>query len=185
MPSSVIQRGIRLLLSILLIAGNGISPGVTHAHAEGDRPHRHEHHGDGDIVHSHSHRTGDHGHGHHDHGNRADQIVPDDDPCRVEESIAHTHINVFGVPLTLPLKEEGGSQRNQELPVVKVDALAAACVVRANNLPTAGFWISLSALPPCVRSALDNDVSMCRAPQATHIPLCDTARRERSGVLVV
>ena len=45
MRSSVIQRGIRLLLAILLIASNGISPGVTHAHADGDRPHRHDHDG--------------------------------------------------------------------------------------------------------------------------------------------
>ena len=177
MRPSVNQRGIRLLLSTLLIASNGISPGVTHAHAQGVRPHRHDHHEDRGKVHSHSHRTAEHIHGHHDHGNRADQIEADSHHSHVDDSIAHTHINVFGLPLTLPAKEEGESQHNQGSSLVKGEALAAKRVARANNLPTDGFLIPLSALPPCVRPFVDITVSLGLTPQASHAPLCDTARR--------
>lgn len=155
-------RRILTVLVIAVLASGALSaPALRHSHAMSEHTDsRHP-----TACHSHAH----HHHGHtHRHGSEA------------EPAVEHLHVVLFGIGLTLPVSSDDSS----------------------DSLNSMGEWVPLlrEMLPPQVVAAsdvLDHDslafgalaltvVTPARAepfvpPKSSW--LCDTARRERTGVL--
>ena len=167
------RKTMNLLLSALVLAWEIVPLGIQHAHEGGSNAtHRHD---SGHEVAHHLHDSDD---DHHEHAN-----LPD--VSRLGDSIVHLHWQFFGMAFSMPVPEQptdGGDdwgtiplatvrtvneivQTTQAGPSFGRMLLAATCMPNANVL-----W-NLEPIP--------------RPPNLiTSIPLCDSARLERSGVLL-
>jgi len=161
------QRSVRLVLGAAVLLSSMIPPGVCHAHAEGDRPHRHDH----------SHHRRD------EHGDYGREKSHDDDERAVTEAVPHIHINVFGFELTMPSSD----REDQKGPHVVTELV----LIASNNPAIVGaraeLLRSVSLLSPPLPNvhcpASDENYQLAVFSADSSIPLCDSARRERSGVL--
>jgi len=170
------RKVLNLLLSALVLAWGMVPPGVQHAHAGGNNTtHRHDdchevaHHG------SHSHDSDDE---HHEHA-----TVPD--VSLLADYVLHLHWQFLGMEFSMPAPEEPADNGDDQ-------GTVPPAIVRAMNeegLTTqAGpsFGRVLLAVP-CTPNAdvVRNSEPVPRPPNlVTSIPLCDSARLERSGVLL-
>jgi len=130
-------------------------PARQHSHAAGDRPHSHLH-----TRHVHTH----HGHDHAHNG--------------VESSYAHVHVTLFGVDFTLPADSDEDTDHDARCTFlgpspsgVVMDQSASHSSLVAEPVMDAGRPLSI--------------VPTFRSIAAAAAPLCDTARHERSGVLLI
>ena len=163
MPQAEIQRGFRMLLALTILLGGVIPPGVRHAHAEGGRPHRH------DCSCRHEH-TGDH------------------DECTVVQVVAHIHVNIFGFSVSLrasdPDHRDGQEHDPNKLTFVSIGASDPA--IGGEELSSLRYQLQPTLLPPAACCHADADsTDFANATESCAIPLCDSARRERSGVFNV
>jgi hypothetical protein len=151
-----------LVLAVAVLLSGGVPPRVCHAHADGDRPHRHDD------------KTGRHTH--------------DDEDCTVTDAVPHVHLSFFGFEMTLPISDRhDGDDRNQqdrEFTLVAI-APAGAAVMALNSHLLRCLSLLPPALPTAHCSAADEQNHLVMSSEDCSIPLCDSARRERSGVLVV
>ena len=186
----VFRRIVALLLIAVLASGAVSSPVLRHTHAMSDhsdpqresKSHSHGHppsHGHG---HSHSHGHHDHdqpnGVG-HDHGvshNEATKAKP----ALTESAVEHVHLVWLGFEMTLPVSPGDSSDRSDTgdewVPLLgeMVQARVEAAVVGPPLTDGHVQHMALAAVtPPRVVPSGPPDDSR----------LCDTARRERSGVL--
>jgi len=180
-----------LLLTALVVAWGSVPPAIRHGHEGGDDT-RHRHHGhhanDQNArghqecdAHWHHHDDGAHRHFHE----RSDESSRDISSVMLAGPIVHLHWGWLGFHLSLPVSQHEPSDDgcNGAEPVVLrlIDVLPTPtvgdCGVASHALsPAVPFGvIGFAAVPPLPRSP---DL----LPAA---PLCDRARRERSGVLRV
>ena len=154
------QRFIAVVLAVsTLFIG---VPARQHSHAAGDRPHSHLH-----ARHVHAHDVDAH-HGHdHEHAHNG-----------VDSSYAHVHVTLFGVDFTLPADSDDDENHDVRCTFlgpapsgVETDQSNSQLSVVAE--PVMGAGRPLSIVPPF------------RSIAAAAAPLCDTARHERSGVLLI
>ena len=171
-----LQRGIRIVLAVGILLGGTVPPGVCHSHEGGALPHRHDgrrvvrHDGDD----RHQHEPAGHAHAH--------------DESLVSERAPHVHLNVFGFEITLPIpdraRDDGQDQQANGPSLVAVVSDSPAIV--GQNLNTSSSLLLPPAASPdsfgCARYDCNHSV---KSAEACAIPLCDSARRERTGVLVV
>lgn len=162
------SRRVLIVLLIANLASGALSaPAWRHNHAISEHSAAHGH--------SDGHRYGHaHDHSHH-HDTDVAQTLGD-------SAVEHLHVMWFGIPLTLPVSSDESSDRPS----------------------TSGEWVPLLSemLPPQIVAASDvMGLDLCDAnvvaiaieapPRAEpFVPpkvslLCDTARRERSGVLKI
>ena len=181
-PNSVTMRyrfrrkTLSLLLSALVLSWGVVPPGVQHAHAGGD-----------DATHRHGecHETAHHGS--HDHDcdgeHREHRNVPD--VSLLADFVLHLHCQFLGMEFSMPAPGEPNNNDDGE-------GTVPAAVVRVMNekgLTTqAGPSFGRVLLPvTCTPNAdvVRNSEPEPRPPNlVTSIPLCDSARLERSGVLL-
>jgi len=169
------RKTLSLLLSASVLAWGIVPPVVQHEHAGGsDATHRHDdchevaHHG------SHRHDSDDE---HHEHA-----ILPDVSP--LADNVLHLHWRFLGVEFSMPAPEEPAESDDE--------GTGPPAIVRAMNeevLTTrAGPSMSRLLLVGINAPNADtgrNSAPLPRAPNlVTSIPLCDSARLERSGVLL-
>jgi hypothetical protein len=123
---------------------------------------RHSHAG-GDRPHSHTHdRELDHCH----------------ETSGLEASHAHLHITLFGVEFTLPVEpQEDESDQGQSTLLV-----AAPTAMEPGQSPPHFIAVAQPTLRLGVPLQI---VPSFRCITASAAPLCDTARHERSGVLLI
>jgi hypothetical protein len=182
------QGWLNLVLSVLVLAWGILPPGVRHAHVGGgDSTHRHDagqtvaHHGphDHDSVDGHdadhAHHSGD---GNHQHETGLDVSLSAD--C-----VVHLHWRLLGIEFSMPVSQEPADGEDD------VDTGVPAIVRMSDELvPVARAGPSVDRVclsHTCTPSA---DVVRDLAPVSrptnldTSIPLCDSARLERSGVLL-
>lgn len=172
------QKMLSLLLSALMLAWGTVPAGVQHAHAGGDdsthRPddcrelaHQHHH----DSHHHHPHAK------HHEHATASDVSL-------LTELIVHLHIRWLGFEFSLPVAEDpvDGDDSGSTVPLAIVRAIGEI------SSPTQGGpavdRVLLAVIgTPNVDVVLDlTPVSRLRL--CTSIPLCESARFERSRVLL-
>ncbi|MFV2069875.1 MAG: hypothetical protein ACC645_23160 [Pirellulales bacterium] len=167
---------LRLLLSVLVLAWEIVPPWVQHAHLGGsDVTHRHN--GCDEVADhaSHNHESDDE---HHDHATVSDVSLLADD-------VLHLHWRLLGVEFTMPVREEPVEGNNDGNTVPPAIVRVMSEVVPATQAGPSFCQVLLAAV--CMPSA---DVVWTRAPAprspnlVTSIPLCDSARLERSGVLL-
>ena len=170
------QKTMSLLLSALVLVWGVIPPGVEHTHTGGnDASHKHDK--CDDVAHhdSHNHHGDD---GHHEHA-----TVPD--VSLSADNVLHLHWQLLGLELSIPLPEEpvdGTDDENTTLP--------AFVRVMDEIVPTmqAGLSFDRVLLAAICTPSVDTVWILEPIPRppdlVTTIPLCDSARLERSGVLL-
>ena len=173
------QKAMNLLLSALVLAWGFVPPGFEHAHAGG---------GDSDHQHDTDHDVAHHGSHHHDadaeHHEHA--VEPDDtDVTALVDYALHFHWQLLGVEFSMPMPMEptdGDDEgtvppavvrvMNEIVPATQAGPAFGRVLLAANCAPSADVVRNLEPIP--------------RPPNlVTSIPLCDSARLERSGVLLV
>lgn len=174
-----LQRCVCLALAAALLPGGMIPPGVSHAHADGDRPHRHaaDH---ADCNQGHAHDEADH------HG--SPRQSHDHEESTLTEAIPHVHVNLFGIDLTLPISErdrhDSQEQESHGLELVAAGLDHPAIVGQSSHSPN-----KLILLPPAPPAAGGDTAGeqhrLVKSTEACSIPLCDSVRRERTGVFII
>jgi len=169
---------LKLLLAAAVLAWTTVPPAIVHSHNDGDDPaHRHQvrgpHH---DYCHGHdSSDAADHAH-----------ARPAALDCVESKTLAtHCHWQWLGFWFALPISgERGDGEENRDLAKVAIvdladgDGLASAT---GSALAQAVCQPSPAAPPGFLPSASTPQGSQ-RSTSST--PLCDSARLERSGVLL-
>lgn len=181
----------RPLMTLLLIAVMAMpavsSPALRHRHTDGDKSHRHgvisaERH-----EHTHSQRHSHSLRNHHSVDATKSQRLHDDGASASPQSpVEHRHVFWFGFQSSLPLSvpERSDSPRStatteQWVPLISEITLPEASQVGSHI--SAGDLLAPTELTP--RLAARSEVRPRQQPAVAL--LCDTARRERSGVLVI
>jgi hypothetical protein len=174
------KRGLGLLLAAVLASRAASPPGFYHVHAGGDQPHRH--HSLAGLDHA------DDGHG--DHALSTNSRYEHDGGWQgvwsdLQPAIAHTHFCWFGWEMSLPLPaipdDSVPGEDGSELILVQVMGDH-----EWNLQPPAqsATILPLDYRAPLAEAAIDRPPEHASSP-ALIPPLCDSARHERSGVLVI
>ena len=176
MRNGLRQKAMNLLLSALVLAWGFVPPGFEHAHAGGgDSDHQHDE--CREVAHhdSHDHDTDD---GHHEHATETDVTL-------LVDHVLHLHWRLLGVELSVPVSVEpadGDDEDTVPPPVVRV---TNEIVPATQAGPLFGRVLLVASCAPSA-DVVRNLEPIPRPPNlVTSIPLCDSARLERSGVLLV
>ncbi len=172
MTQSIKKRGLGWLIAAIVLVGSVTPPGVRHSHADGERPH------------DHSHRHDHHGHVHHWHGHTHSHHFSDHQDSS-EPASAHVHFWVFGWIVTIPSSSAPGDSEGDDSDCTKLIYLVQTdqanrqhnqvwdkCLLDSQTAVTEYDAARLQTLP-------------VRSPPVKTPPLCDSARFERSGVLLI
>ena len=177
MQNRVRRKTLNLLLSALVLAWGIVPPGVLHTHAGGDdSTHRYSNAHEVACHDSHDHDSDDE---HHDHATLPDVSL-------LADSVVHLHWQFLGIEFSMPVPEqtaEGDDDRgtlpsalapvmNEAVPAIQLGSSLGRVFLGAVCAPSTDVVRDLEPVP--------------RPPNlVTSIPLCDSARFERSGVLLV
>jgi len=167
------DRATRLLLAIVVLAWGFVFPGVRHAHADGDKPvHRH--------AHGHCHGAHEHD-GHHVHRNES--AATDGQP--LAGHVLHLHWQFFGIDVSMPVSQgssDGADNDNSVPPVIVRAAKETLPAAKADS--ALGRWLQVVVCTAHVYVVRTVDPHPRPPNLVASIPLCDSARFERSGVLL-
>jgi hypothetical protein len=184
-------RPIALLLAALTLALGLLPPALGHAHDLGDRPHRHDldHHHDHDRAHhDHRHASPDHDDAHDDGQAGPHRASSPTGPAIGRLATAHLHIDLGAFGLTIPTPSEppdGPGRPTPDDPAIGAaddETIPARIEASPFTVPWPGSLVvaRVDAAPPVLPSVL-----RFAAARGTSPPLCDAARHERSGVLLI
>lgn len=166
-----------LLLSALVLAWGIVPPAVRHGHDGGDEPnHRHK------AVAHHSHEHGDHDHPSDGASRSVESQVS---PSALRGLVFHLHWSFFGVEFSVPMSEDDQSddaRHAAEPAIVRLVASVPAPVLH-NSTFMGGF--SATGAQPALDLPVGLTSSLTNPNLTRSAPLCDRARHERSGVLLV
>ena len=164
------------LLSSLVMAWGMLPPALVHAHEGGDQA-GHRHAAPVGLADEHSHDDGSHGcqHSHHEDGF---QISPE-----LGGIVAHAHWELFGVDFSWPVPDEGNHEGNsRSVEPVLVRLANEPVPVTVTSVIHSGL-IGATALQPALDVVRSASAPTRAANPVAALPLCDSARLERSGVL--
>jgi len=195
----LLHKAMTILLSGAVLASSVLPPAVCHAHSEGDRSHSHKQDLEQPDSDEHDHGHG-HGHqhdgaavSHHDeHRHHEPSEHEDERASGIEPASPHLHFSIAGFDFSLPLPSDDGSDgplsptgdnagcfgilrlTDDTITVPRVDSskvveLSAPAPLAIDSLVDVG---EQTARWRCVRT-IDRTL------------LCDSARCERSGVLLI
>jgi hypothetical protein len=113
---------------------------------------------------------------HHEHSH--------DHVAIIEACTWHTHTSLFSWPISIPAKDGKHAEGDSDASALKVEIAAAPSDLQP-AASSALFFQSQLALPLTTPWLTTDDLlSIYHPPDALRSLLCDTARRERSGVLL-
>jgi len=170
------QKIMNLLLSAMVLAWGIVPPGYQHTHAGGrDSTHQHE---DCQEVARHVSHDRESGDGHHAHTSAPDVSL-------LADYVLHLHWRLLGVEFSMPVPEEPveGDDDGNTVPPVIVRGMSE---VVPTTLASPSFGrVLLAAICTPNADMVRILTPVLRSPNlVTSIPLCDSARLERSGVLL-
>lgn len=179
-----------ILLSGAVLASSVLPPAVCHAHAGGNRHHSHDEPASNDHNRDHGHHhhvADDSDHEGHDHQRPANELPQSE--AEIELTVAHLHFSIAGFDFSLPLPSDDGSNGPTS------DDAGYLQFVRLTDDTTTVSRVDLSAAvelstpaPRAFNPSVDAAVQAARwlcARTADRTLLCDSARCERSGVLLI
>jgi len=154
-------------------------PAIRHAHQGGsDRDHSH------DTVANHDPAPGHHHH-HHEGADHRHEHPDTTAPTVLGDYLVHLHWKLFGLDFCMPAPQQSEHDEDR-------GALRPALVRFVDELPTlipgGGHWqgVPVVAAPAPGPRVVAVKTSPLHPPNlVVSIPLCDSARLERSGVLLV
>lgn len=159
------RRVLTVLLIAILASGALSAPALRHTHAMSE----HAESRNSAAEHSHSHHHGDA----YRHGSEAE-------PTFHEPAVEHLHVLWFGIGLTLPVSPDDSSDRpntvDEWVPLLS-EMLPPQVVATSDVLDLNSTAVGASAFAVTTPARAEPFVP----PKISR--LCDTARRERSGVL--
>jgi hypothetical protein len=166
------------LLAALLLLAAVAPPAIRHTHPLADEGHSHHHHdANPDLSHGHYHHGEDRGR------HLADRYVRDAE--LTNGHWWHLHFHFLGLEVTLPEPaSDQGDRESSGLEAVSVLPFAQE-PVPCRMAQTVSAWETFTpftALSPEDAALLQ--VVVNAPPPVSCPPLCDRARRERSGVLI-
>lgn len=166
------RSGFGWMLLVIQFGAAVSPPAILHAHAPGEHDHsRHAHAGPHHHAASHQHQHGHHKHSHH----VADSFAP--------LPIAHWHLSLLGIPLTLPASDQDSQDHGtSNFPMAVVPLLSEPSRGVAESLPLPELWLPWLNDTTLVGASLLERPTLKAPPEWGGLPLCDIARRERSGV---
>lgn len=167
-----LRSGFVWMLFVIQFGAAVSPPAILHAHAPGEHDHgRHTHAGRHPHAAAHQHRNG-----HREHSHRvADSLTP--------LPTAHWHLSLLGIPLTLPASDQDSQDHGtSNLPMVVVPLLPEPSRGVAESLPVPELWLPWLADATRIWSLAIERPALKAPPEWGGLPLCDIARRERSGV---
>lgn len=186
------------LLSCTVLLAALLPPAVSHVHAVGDQPHSHEAAEQNQHSHSHSH-----GHGHHHenghpahHASTDDHETPsdrdDEGAAATLASTAHIHVTIAGLNFSLPLPSDSGSNT----PLMPVDdhgdgngvfrlTSDTVTVPRVDLSSAIDVSVASPMLVDSVAGLMNAAAQWMQWRATDRVCLCDSARCERSGVLLI
>ncbi len=170
------QKTMNLLLSALVLAWGIVPPGVQHVHAGGSDP-THGHGGRHEVAHdgSHDHESDDE---HHDHAAVSDVSLSAD-------AVLHLHWRLLGVEFSMPVPEEPVEDDADGDAVPPAIVRMISEIVPATQAGPSFGRVLLAAICAPGADVVRSLEPIPRPPNlVTSIPLCDSARLERSGVLL-
>ena len=169
------QKAMNLLLSALVLAWGFVPPGFEHAHAGG---------GDSDHQHDKCHDVALDGSHHHDADDEHHEDAAEPDVAALMDYVLHSHWQLLGVEFSMPVPMEPADGDDE-------DTVPPAVLCVRNEILTAthaGLSFGRGLLAAVCAPSTDvvrNLEPIPRSPNlVTSIPLCDSARLERSGVLL-
>lgn len=197
--NQLLHKTMTILLSGAVLASASLPPGFCHAHAGGDREHSHHaagaghHHVDAQLTHEH-HEEGDEERRSHHSPNQDDRHRHDgshEEERGIESPAAHLHFLTAGFDFSLPLPVDGHS--DGPLGPMGDDAGFVGIFRLTDDFTVVSQVDLASIVDVSVADVLTIDVSAdeddARARwlkgRADRIFLCDSARCERSGVLLI
>ena len=170
------RKILSILLSALVLAWGMVPTGIQHAHVGGrDSTHRHDCRNE--VAHHASHDHDSHG-GHHEHATVSDVSL-------LSDFVVHLHWLFLGVEFSTPVPEApaDGDDDRDTVPAAII-RVTSEIVPAAQAGPSFGRVLLAVIRTPGVGVVAD----LTQAPRppnfTTSIPLCDSARLERSGVLL-
>lgn len=179
MRSRVLRTGLTLLLSAAVFLGSVIPPAVQHAHAGGDQPHNHAA-TPAKLPHSHPHQ---HPHRHSPPHQSEDKNESEGFPAR------HLHLPLFGWNLHLPADNSPNLPTpGSESPGDPSELLVRLIDTEVNLVSlTTIDWLRVRFTPVVGFPAVETQGENSQAGRETlaSLPLCDSARGERSGVQLI
>ena len=162
-----------LLISALVLTWGTVPPGVQHAHTGGN-----------DSSHQHSDRQDEPSHATHCHGSNGshDERGIVSGVSLLSDFVVHLHVQWLGIDFSMPVSGDPDDGRDDP------DMVPAAIVCSANRtlpaVPSFGRLLSAVIGIPS-HDVVQSPALLSRGPNFTgSIPLCDSARFERSGVLL-
>jgi hypothetical protein len=166
-----------LLLSALVLAWGIVPPAIRHGHEGGEEAnHSHE------AVAHHEHDHDGHQHPGHEDSQPAGAVVS---PGAFRGLVVHLHWSLFGVDFSVPVSQneppEDGSNNAEPALVRLVDSVPSPVL---GNSSFAGDS-SAAAAQAGLDSAVAPTSLLTTGKLTQSAPLCDRARHERSGVLLV
>lgn len=180
------RTSLTILLALTVLTGSVTPPAYAHSHPSGDRPHGHgdgKEHVDHDHSHSHHHH---HGTGHHHHHHQVGQSQTSESSQSFGDSDRHWHISLVFFDLTLPTlpmpNGESGEDGKQPAVVARLVDLSRIALIQFDS----SLWSAAidAAAVDSTEAVVANLARIRRHSPPTRILLCDSARRERSGVLL-
>lgn len=169
------RKTISLLLSALVLAWGIVPLGIQHAHEGGsDATHRHES-GHEVAHHRHDHDADDE---HHEHANQPKVSLSVD-------SVAHFHWQLLGIVFSMPVPEQPTdcSDGEDTFPPAVVRVMNE--IVRATHAgPSFMRMLQAAICAPSADAFWRLEPIPRRLNLVASVPLCDSARFERSGVLL-
>lgn len=162
-----------LLISALVLTWGTVPPGVQHAHTGGN-----------DSSHQHGDRHDEPSHASHCHGSNGshDERAIVSGVSLLSDFVVHLHLQWLGIEFSMPVSERPDDGRDDP------DIVPTAIVGSANRtlpaVPSFGRLLSVVIGMPS-HDVVQDLALLSRGPDFTgSIPLCDSARFERSGVLL-
>ena len=180
-----LQSATSMLLSALVLTAAVAPPAVRHVHslAGGSR-----------LQHEHSsHRHGP-GHDRHSpdiessgqHGELTTHLPPMNTAVIACGVVWHLHLLLLGVEVTLPDRSSDNEDRRSQ-PGCEFALLRSGdeLLLQQSSGSMSVVSAALQSLPSSQGDAAPLQVAAPHSPQVCSMPLCDRARHERSGVLLV
>ena len=170
------KMSMNTVLSALLLASGVVPPGIQHAHAGGsDATHRHDGFHDAIFHASHSQESNNE---HHVDAARADASL-------LADCVLHLHWQILGMEFSIPVPEAPSDGNHDSSAVLPAVVRAMKEIMPATQTGPSFGGVVLSGDLRLDTAVVSNLSTIPRLPNlATSIPLCDSARLERSGVLL-
>jgi hypothetical protein len=180
---------VTVMLIVVMTTPALSSPALLHSHADGNKPH--SHHAPVVAHHEHSHSHGQrHSHSsrhHHRAGEKAAKHSHDVPATNsATPPTGHYHVYWFGFTVSLPLPTPQHPDSQRTMPNLDQWVPLVSDIRLPDSVPDGSSVVLVDLCTPTELTPRLPDRSEAQPLRRCPIVLlCDTARRERSGVLVV